>query len=55
MGLNEREIEWVQWNYLSALGSEPSKETTAWQGLVMAATDIKTWSLMGILYCVRIP
>ncbi|KEY74064.1 hypothetical protein S7711_02654 [Stachybotrys chartarum IBT 7711] len=54
IGLNEREIEWVQWNYLSALGSEPSKETTAWQGLVMAATDIKTWSLMGILYCTYI-
>ncbi|KAH7324947.1 major facilitator superfamily domain-containing protein [Stachybotrys elegans] len=56
MGLNEIECEWVQWNYASSVNASQADddEVTAWQGLVMACSDIKTWSLMGILYCTYI-
>ena len=43
----------MQWNYASDQGqSDDSRETTPYQGLVMAAKDPKTWLLTGLLYCV---
>lgn len=51
IGLNPLEIEWVGWNFEKDLGQQDnSDEQTAWQGLVMACRDPKTWLLMSILY-----
>lgn len=51
IGLSEIECEWVQWNFEKDLGQQDnSDEITAWQGLVMAVKDPKTWLLMSILY-----
>ena len=49
--LSPIECEWVQWNFEKDLGQQDnSDEQTAWQGLVMAVTDPKTWLLCSILY-----
>lgn len=54
IGLNEIECQWIQWNYAADQGQEDnSREITPLKGLVMAASDPKTWLLMGILYAVR--
>lgn len=51
IGLSDLEIEWVQWNFEKDLGQQDnSDEQTAWQGLVMAVRDPKTWLLMSVLY-----
>jgi len=49
--LSEQEHEWLAWNYKNDQKQQDnSHEITAWQGFYMAATDPKTWLLMGILY-----
>lgn len=54
-GMNELEIRWAQWNFESDQGQlDNAKEGTAWQGLVMAVRDPKTWLFTGILYAVSI-
>ncbi|KAH7347527.1 major facilitator superfamily domain-containing protein [Plectosphaerella cucumerina] len=53
--LTSLECEWVQWNLLLDQGQQDdSTEVTALKGFLMAALDIKTWMLMGILYCTYI-
>lgn len=56
MGLNAFENEWVRWNYAAGHSSSSVEdlEVSAWQGLVMACADIKTWMITGVLYCVRL-
>lgn len=49
--LNEKEHEWLAWNYKNdQKQTDNSNEITAWQGFVMAASDPKTWLMMGTLY-----
>ena len=57
MGLNSLESQWIQWNYAAAnsSSSEEDLEVSAWQGLVMACADIKTWLISGLFYCVCVP
>jgi threonine/homoserine/homoserine lactone efflux protein len=51
MWLNEREHEWLAWNYRNdQKQTDNSNEITAWRGFVMAVTDPKTWLMMGTLY-----
>jgi threonine/homoserine/homoserine lactone efflux protein len=51
MWLNEKEHEWLAWNYKNdQKQTDNSNEITAWQGFVMAASDPKTWLMMGTLY-----
>ena len=53
--MNELELRWVQWNFEWDQGQQDNaKEGTAWQGLVMAVRDPKTWLFTGILYAVSI-
>lgn len=48
--LSSLECEWVQWNFEKDLGQQDnSDEQTAWQGLVMAMKDPKTWLMMTLL------
>ena len=48
--LTPLECEWVQWNFEKDLGQQDnSDEQTAWQGLVMAVKDPKTWLMMSLL------
>lgn len=48
--LDPLECEWVQWNFEKDLGQrDNSNEQTAWQGLVMAMQDPKTWLMMTLL------
>lgn len=50
LGLSKLECEWVQWNYASDQGQEDnSREISPLKGFMMAATDVKTWMMMGIL------
>lgn len=52
-GLSKIECEWVQWNFASDQGqADNSREISPFKGFMMAATDIKTWMMMGILSCV---
>jgi MFS family permease len=51
MWLNEKEHEWLAWNYKNdQKQTDDSSEITAWQGFSMAVSDPKTWLMMGTLY-----
>lgn len=51
MWLNEKEHEWLAWNYENdQKQTDNSNEITAWQGFSMAVSDPKTWLMMGTLY-----
>ncbi|KAK5097542.1 hypothetical protein LTS08_006956 [Lithohypha guttulata] len=44
------ECEYIQWNFERDLGQQDnSDEQTAWQGLVLAIQDPKTWLMMALL------
>lgn len=48
--LSELECEFVQWNFEKDLGQQDdSDEVTAFQGLMMALRDPKTWLMMALL------
>jgi len=49
--LSEQEHEWLDWNYKNdQKQKDDSHEITAWRGFVLAASDPKTWLMMGTLY-----
>ncbi|VUC27780.1 unnamed protein product [Clonostachys rosea] len=51
--LTEVERAWIRWNYDNDQGqSDDRSEITAWQGLVLALRDPKTWMLLATLYCI---
>ncbi|KAF4119345.1 Nicotinamide mononucleotide permease [Geosmithia morbida] len=55
LGLSTIECEWIQWNFSLDQGqADDSQEITAYQGFVMAVKDVKTWLLLGVLYCTYI-
>jgi predicted MFS family arabinose efflux permease len=57
IGVSKVETDWLKWNYLesnaTASRDESSgvaeEEVTAWRGLVMAVSDVKTWMVLGLL------
>lgn len=55
IGLDPLEHEWIRWNYAAEHSASPVEdlEVSAWQGLLMACADIKTWMIIGVFYCVR--
>lgn len=56
LGLSSTECDWVQWNFSSDQGQvDDPHEVSAYRGLIMAIKDVKTWLLLGILYCVSPP
>ena len=49
--LSQQEHEWLDWNYKNdQKQKDNSHEITAWRGFVLAASDPKTWLMMGTLY-----
>jgi MFS family permease len=49
--LSEQEHEWLDWSYKNdQKQKDNSHEITAWRGFVLAASDPKTWLMMGTLY-----
>jgi MFS family permease len=49
--LSEQEHQWLDWNYKNdQKQKDNSHEITAWRGFVLAASDPKTWLMMGTLY-----
>ncbi|KAJ4359377.1 hypothetical protein N0V95_002207 [Ascochyta clinopodiicola] len=53
--LTEIELAWVRWNYESDQGQQDDRsETSALQGLNLAAKDPKTWLFLATVYCLFI-
>jgi MFS family permease len=49
--LSEQEHQWLGWNYKNdQKQKDNSHEITAWREFILAASDPKTWLMMGTLY-----